>query len=754
MRGVRIDSGESVVPWGEAKIFRLLVDGVRDYAIFGLDVAGLVATWNLGAQHLKGYANAEILGRHFSVFYPPEDLAAGLPDSELSAAKADGRFEAEGWRVRKDGTRFWANLVITPLYDDADQHYGFVKVTRDVTERRAADQALRDSEERFRLLVDGVRDYAIFGLDATGLVTSWNSGAEYLKGYSAAEIVGRHFSLFYPLEDLAAGLPDTELATAMIDGRFEVEGWRVRKDGTTFWADVVITPLYDDAGQHYGFVKVTRDVTEVYRRRQELLHAADDMVSANAALRRQSRELVNARDQAQSQALLDALTGLPNRQCFYDRAGLAVLAEARHRSITSVLVIDLDRFKELNDTLGHRYGDKLLCLIGPRIAPLLRLSDTVARIGGDEFAVLLPDSGGPVAVQEVAERIIAALAEPFTLDTLTFAIDASCGHASTPKDGDSVDDLLQHADAAMYIAKAADSGVVAYDQTLDINTPRRLAILNELPAAIRDGELVLHYQPKFDIFSGKVTGAEALVRWNHPSRGMVPPDEFIPPAEHSGLIKPLTTWVLNTALAQCRLWIQTTGRTSEGNLSVAVNVSARSLLDDGFPAEVVEALARHQVPPELLTIEVTETAIMMDPQRAHALLKEIHELGVELSIDDFGTGYSSLAYLKFLPVSELKIDRTFVKHMHHDNDDAVIVQSVIDLAHNLGLKTVAEGIEDQATLEQLSDLGCNLGQGYHLGRPIPADALNTLLHATARFSPSRNSDEGQGQGQDSEGQTP
>ena len=731
VRSVRSESRPSFVPWGETKIFRSLLDGLRDHAIFGLDVAGLVATWNTGAQQLKGYAAEEILGRHFSVFYPVEDLTAGVPDAELAAAKLDGHLEANGWRVRKDGTTFWASVVITPVYDDLGQHYGFVKVTRDVTERRAANQALRDSEERFRLLVDGVRDYAIFALDVAGLVTSWNSGAEHLKGYAAEEILGRHFSVFYPLDDLAAGVPDAELAAAKLDGRLEADGWRVRKDGTTFWANVVITPLYDDRGQHYGFVKVTRDATDVHHRRLELLRAADDMVSANAALRRQSRELVNARDEAQSKALLDALTGLPNRECFYDRAALAVLAEARHQSVTSILVIDLDRFKELNDTLGHRYGDKLLCLIGPRIAPLLRQSDTVARIGGDEFAVLLPDSGGAAAAQEVAERIIATLGQPFTLDTLTLAIDASCGHASTPKDGATVDDLLQHADAAMYIAKAAHSGVVAYDPSLDVNTPRRLAILNELPAAIRAGQLVLHYQPKFDLSSGKVTGVEALVRWNHPVRGMVPPDDFIPAAEHSGLIKPLTTWVLNTALAQCRLWIETAGRAREGNLSVAVNVSARSLLDGGFPTEVVDALARHRVPAELLTIEVTETAIMVDPQRAHALLKEIHDLGVELSIDDFGTGYSSLAYLKFLPVSELKIDRTFVKHMYEDNDDAVIVQSVIDLAHNLGLKTVAEGIEDQATLEQLGGLGCNLGQGYHLGRPMPADALDGVLQATA-----------------------
>jgi diguanylate cyclase len=431
----------------------------------------------------------------------------------------------------------------------------------------------------------------------------------------------------------------------------------------------------------------------------------------------------------QRRALHDALTGLPNRECFYDRAAQALLAEQRRQGITSVLVIDLDRFKELNDTLGHRYGDKLLRLIGPRISPLLRPSDSIARLGGDEFAVLLPDSGGSDAAQYVAERIITALRQPFALDSLTFTIDASCGHASSPEDGVDVDVLLQHADVAMYLAKAGHSAVVPYHPTLDVNTPKRLAILNELPAAIRDGQLVLHYQPKSDVATGIVTGAEALVRWNHPTRGLIPPDDFIPPAEHTGLIKPLTTWVLDAALAQCRLWLDATESVGGTPLSVSVNLSARSLLDDRFPAEVLEALRRHRVPAELLNLEVTETAIMVDPQRAHALLKQIHALGVELSIDDFGTGYSSLAYLKFLPVGELKIDKSFVKHMHDDVNDAVIVRSVIDLAHNLGLKTVAEGIEDEATLTQLGTLGCDLAQGYHLARPMPAEAFDAWLRA-------------------------
>jgi diguanylate cyclase (GGDEF)-like protein len=426
----------------------------------------------------------------------------------------------------------------------------------------------------------------------------------------------------------------------------------------------------------------------------------------------------------------DALTGLPNRESFYSRGAQALLGEERSESMTSVLVIDLDRFKEVNDTLGHRFGDQLLCQIGPRISPLLRRTDTLSRLGGDEFAVLLPDSGGPAAAHQVARRLIACLREPFMLDTLRFTIDATCGHATSPQDGTDIDALLQHADVAMYVGKAAHSGAVGYDPTLDVNCPARLAILNELPAAIRDGELVLQYQPKRDIRTGRVVGAEALVRWRHPTRGLIAPDHFVPAAEHSGLIRPLTSWVIDAALTQCRHWNDGPPRPyGRAGLSVAVNVSARNLLDDNFPVEVREALDRHGVPAALLVVEVTETAIMADPPRAHAILQDLHDLGVRLSIDDFGTGYSSLSYLKLLPVDELKIDKSFVRHMNDEHNDLTIVRSVIDLAHNLGLGTVAEGIEDRITLERLAELGCDVAQGYYLAGPMNADAFDSWILA-------------------------
>jgi len=430
-----------------------------------------------------------------------------------------------------------------------------------------------------------------------------------------------------------------------------------------------------------------------------------------------------ALDDARHQAMHDELTGLPNRACFYDRTDQALRLASRDGTCTAVLLFDLNRFKDINDTLGHKFGDKVLREVGPRLRRGLRDSDTLARLGGDEFCVLLPRVEGVGDALVVAKRIIELLEEPFDIDGMTMPVEASCGVAIAPVDGDSADLLLQRADVAMYVAKDSHASIVTYDDELNINTPARLALLSELRAAVSGGQFVLYYQPKAGLGGRNVHGVEALVRWQHPTYGLVPPNDFIPLAEHTGLIKPLTTWVLNTALEQLSRWREINGGPVLANLSVAVNAFTRSLLDDDFPTEVATSLERWGIPPHLLALEITESTIMADPSRAHRLLSELSATGVQVSIDDFGTGYSSLSYLKNLPVNELKIDRSFVYHMHRDPNDAVIVQSVIDLGRNLGLHTVAEGIEDDETWEHLRRLGCDSGQGYLLARPMPAENL-------------------------------
>jgi diguanylate cyclase (GGDEF)-like protein len=435
-----------------------------------------------------------------------------------------------------------------------------------------------------------------------------------------------------------------------------------------------------------------------------------------------------AEAQLAHQARHDMLTGLPNRAMFYDRTDGALVRAATDGSSTAVMLFDLDRFKEINDTMGHNYGDRVLTEVGPRVTSVLRAGDTLARLGGDEFCVLLPQVGGEADAVQVANRIIAVLEFPFDVEGTILGIEASCGISMAPTDGRSADLLLQRADVAMYVAKESQAHVVVYRDELDVNTPDRLALLGDLRNAVGRGEFVLHFQPKASLVTGRVEGAEALIRWQHPSLGLLYPDTFIPEAERTGLIEPITHWVLDEALHRCRRWMDDVEPSGSLEFSVAVNLSTRSLLDASLPEVVKAALARWQVPAHLLDLEITETIIMTDPTRARRVLTELADMGVTLSIDDFGTGYSSLAYLRDLPVHELKIDRTFVQDMGSNSDNEVIVRAVVDLARNLGLRTIAEGVEDLGTWEQLRQLGCDSAQGYYLARPMPPDQFWAWVH--------------------------
>jgi diguanylate cyclase (GGDEF)-like protein len=417
-------------------------------------------------------------------------------------------------------------------------------------------------------------------------------------------------------------------------------------------------------------------------------------------------------------ALHDPLTDLPNRSLFHDRAGQAVLTARRERSRVALMILDLDRFKEVNDTLGHHNGDLLLKQLGPRLRTALRESDSIARLGGDEFGVLLPKVVDPDDALAVAEKIRRALRDPISLNGVALDLAVSIGIAVYPDHGEDVETLLQRADVAMYLAKEDHAGCELYDSARDEYSPARLALVAELRRAIDQEELVLYYQPKAELQSGRVVGVEALVRWQHPERGLLPPGEFVPLAERTGLIRELMLWVLDAALRQLRDWEQ------EGvELSISVNLSARDLLDFELPTTVEALLQRYGLPAGRLELEITESVILADPMRARVVLSRLNALGVQLAIDDFGSGYSSLAYLKRLPVGQIKIDRSFVMNMERDENDAVIVRSTIDLARNLGLSVVAEGVETEPVWVDLARLECDFAQGYYLSRPIPAQAL-------------------------------
>ena len=424
-------------------------------------------------------------------------------------------------------------------------------------------------------------------------------------------------------------------------------------------------------------------------------------------------------------SLTDELTGLPNRRLVGERLEQALVLGRRRGVVCGVLLIDLDRFKEVNDTLGHHHGDLLLRAVADRLGGVFRESDTVARLGGDEFAVLLPEVEDEQAALDLARRCLAALHEQFVVDGVALSVEASIGLALAPVHGRDASALVRAADVAMYEAKSRKTGVVTYDPDLDVNTPTRLALLGDLRRALQEDQLLLHYQPKVDLDTGHVRGVEALVRWQHPDRGLVPPGEFVPVAEGTGLILPLTLRTLELAIEQARQWYD------DGQaVQVAVNLSPRCLLEPDFRGSVLEVLERHRLPAQLLRLEITESSIMADPAKALAVLTGLQQAGVSLSIDDFGTGYSSMSYLKRLPVDELKIDRSFVMDMIANSSDNVLVRSSIDLGHNLGLSVVAEGVEDQETVQALADLGCDVLQGYHLARPV--DAATTTAWIAAR----------------------
>jgi diguanylate cyclase (GGDEF)-like protein len=424
-------------------------------------------------------------------------------------------------------------------------------------------------------------------------------------------------------------------------------------------------------------------------------------------------------------AYYDVLTGLPNRAYFTERLEESLRAAAAGSGDLAVVCLDVDRFKMVNDTLGHELGDLLLREVARRLRETLRdVRDQVARLGGDEFAVMLPGADASKALS-VAHRIAEAMNRPMNLDGQMVDVSASMGVSACPAHGNDAQSLLRHADVAMYLAKRHNTMAEIYDPRHHDQNVERLSLLSELRLAVERDELVLYYQPKVATAPDSVHHVEALVRWIHPTRGFVPPFEFIPFAEQTGYIKAITLWVMNAAIRQCGQWLR------QGlEVNVSLNISARDLLNPELPALFAGMLERHGCPARLITLEITESAVLDDPLRALANLQALRETGCALSIDDYGTGYSSLSYLRQIPVSEMKIDRSFVMHLLDNPNDEIIVRSTIELAHNMGLKVTAEGVETEAVLERLRALGCDLAQGYLISKPIPAAALEEWFRAS------------------------
>jgi diguanylate cyclase (GGDEF)-like protein/PAS domain S-box-containing protein len=561
---------------------------------------------------------------------------------------------------------------------------------------------------RFRTIFESA-PIGIVRTDTEGRQVEANPALVRMLGYTAAELAEMDFQGYTHPDDVpTCGRLFGELITGERDW-YQVEKRFFHKDGQTIWSLVTAQLVRDPAdGTPAYAIAMIQDITKRKAAEEGLLRQAQ----------------VN-----EHQASHDSLTGLPNRIVFRDRIEQAIRHARRDDERVAVLMMDLDRFKEVNDSLGHYAGDVLLQELGARLRAALRESDTVARLGGDEFGILLPHRCESEEMSSLLAKIAGAVEQPIVLQNLPLTIEASIGVAFFPDDGEDVDTLLRHADVAMYMAKEDDAAYAFYDPTADTYDPARLTLVSELRRAIEQDELVLHYQPKALLATGEVCSVEALLRWNHPERGLIMPDDFIPIAQQTGLMKPLTPHVIDMALQRSRAWLEQGIR-----LPIAVNLSTRNLLDLAFPEQVERLLRKWEVGPELLELEVTESTMLGDPMRSQLVLERRSAIGIRLAIEDFGTGYSSLRHLRRLPFDEINIDRSFVSNMVDDEEDTANVRSTIELGRSLGLRVVAEGVETEELWNLLDDLGCEIAQGDCLSPALPADELELWLRDRARMA--------------------
>jgi diguanylate cyclase (GGDEF)-like protein/PAS domain S-box-containing protein len=705
LSGVSSDAG----PRDQDKVlYQFLVDSLTEYAVFVVSLDGRVVSWNSGAQQTFGYTQAEIIDRSFDIFFTTDDAAIGVPSDELADALAGGKTNHDRWHVRKDGSRFWGINTVQPIYDPDGMHLGYTKLVRDTTMMHVAVEQLHDSEQQLRLLVESVRGYAIFSLGPDGKIKTWSEGAQRVFGYPRAEIIGRNFSVLFSAGDVEAGLPGAELRAAGMRESIDVERWLVRKDGTTFLASGKTSPLETGAAGHErGFVALVHDTTEYHR-------AIEDI---------------------RRQAQYDALTDLPNRRTFFEHVQRAIsILKRRSSNSFAVLFIDLDHFKAVNDKFGHLIADQVLTLIARRLEACLRSGDVVARVGGDEFAILLGGISGLEDADDAAERVLTVMRQPVKTESGDVFAAVSVGIAmGTPK-YDQPEQILRDADAAMYVAKSQGRArAIVFDESIGRLARDNVDLTEDLRHAIERKELRIAYQPVLRLKHMELIGFEALVRWKHPRRGLLLPGNFISQAEESNLIVAVDRWMLAEACAQLANW-QDRGLAGPA-LQMSVNVSSKEFSRTDFLAEVRDVIEAHALTAAGLRLEITEGTMLERSARTYDVLAAIRALGVSVDVDDFGTGYASLSALNHLVVDGLKIDWSFVTSInaHHGWD---IVEAVISLAHKLGLVAIAEGIETAEQLRRLIALGCDFGQGHLFAPGLgPVAAAAFLRERAADLGP-------------------
>jgi diguanylate cyclase (GGDEF)-like protein/PAS domain S-box-containing protein len=657
--------------------------GASTDAIISADLDGFIIDWNAGAERMYGYPASDTIGRKLSVIVPEE--RAGELRAALDRVKGGEQVEQlETVRRRKDGRLVEVSISLAPLTNERGAVVGTTGIARDMSTAKQAAVALRASEERYRQIVETAFE-GVWIIDAKNRTTFVNRRMAEMLGYAAEEMQGKPVLAFMDPDAQAAFTANRDQRQQAHQAQHEFR-FR-RKDGSEIWVLLEASPELDASGNYLGSLAMVTDVTE--RRR------------AQKALEHQTRH--------------DGLTGLPNRLMLAERLAETLSAARSAQQQVGVLVLDLDHFKEVNETFGLQAGDRLLEQVGPRLQSEIRAQDIVARLGGDEFAVLLPDTDGTAATT-LAARLLDALQRPFEVQGQQLDVAASIGVAIFPKDGDDPDTLLRRADIALFVAKQGRGTYVRYAPEHEKQGASRLTLMAELRQALHDDDqLFLQYQPLVGLRDRSLAGVEALVRWQHPRRGLVSPLEFVPFAEKTGLIQPLTKWVLASALRQCVAWHR------EGHaIPVSINISMRDLVDPAFPELVSRLIREAGADPPWVRLEITESVIMTEPERAINTLSQLRKLGVRLAVDDFGTGYSSLAYLHRLPIHEIKIDKSFVSAMAGEVNRTNIVRASIDLGHSLRLESIAEGVEDARSYDVLAALACDMAQGYFISKPLLA----------------------------------
>jgi len=688
------------------------------YSIISTDIDGVIATFNSKAQKMLGYAADEMIGKATpAIIHDPEEVQRRAeeltkelgevvePGFEVFAKKArTGIVDEREWNyVHKDGSKVPVFLSVTAMHSTSGEVIGFLGIGSDLTEHKAMQENLLETETRYRTLFESAGD-AIVLLDNIGHIVESNPATQDLFRCDSEEIIGSTILKFSPElqpDDSPSSIKAKNKIQAALNGQYQFFEWsHVAFDGTSFQAEVSLTPVR--IAEQMFVQGMIRDITERKHFEQQLAHQAGH----------------------------DSLTGLPNRKSLHEAFLKHIEASKEHNKSVFMMLLDLDRFKEINDTLGHLFGDQILAQVGPRLKNKCgKLEATIARLGGDEFAIILSTDKRIDEIKMLAEIFKEALQVPFQVSGLSVNIGASIGVACYPQHGKDSHQLLRAADVAMYEAKKHSLGVVIYDPSIDEYTTQRLKFANELANAVQKNQLVLHYQPKINITNGEITGFEALVRWQHPVEGLLYPDRFIDLVEMSEVIHPFTQNVIEMAVTEKKK-LQNMGFRQP----LAINLSARNLVDDACFDSLEAALARNDLSTKEIELEITESAVMQDPQGAASLLDKFKGIGVNIAIDDFGTGYSSLSHLRQLPLNALKIDRSFVMHMLTNTQDSAIVRSTIALAHSLDMKVIAEGVEDQETLALLKKMDCDEAQGYGICRPQPFEKLIEWISANETIS--------------------